>query len=190
MSRKDERSDGQSFEIVRQRPNYYTFLISHHRSVFLPSYFIGIINATRGRQQQARYTHYSAEQLESVDWELIQHCSPQFTSSALARFHIHYSDEQLHKMDWELLHLCSTSFTSSALALFHFWSLHAYAANCQTTSPFPTYSLAHPEPTSTKNIKTASPKCTSIDWILILFFSLRSKWMPGDLESIDTDSGG
>ena len=104
--------------------------------------------------------------------------------------HIHYSDEQLHKMDWELLHLCSTSFTSSALALFHFWSLHAYAANCQTTSPFPTYSLAHPEPTSTKNIKTASPKCTSIDWILILFFSLRSKWMPGDLESIDTDSGG
>mmetsp|Transcript_18445 Transcript_18445/g.28721 ORF Transcript_18445/g.28721 Transcript_18445/m.28721 type:complete len:107 (+) Transcript_18445:2141-2461(+) len=46
-----------------------------------------IITATNGCHQLARYIHYGNEQVEEVDWDLLQLCSTSFTPSALARFH-------------------------------------------------------------------------------------------------------
>ena len=46
-----------------------------------------IITAYDGRKQLAKYIHYTEAQLEEVDWELLQLCSQNFTSTALARFH-------------------------------------------------------------------------------------------------------
>ena len=46
-----------------------------------------IITTAQGRQQLARYIHYTAEQLDEIDWDLLQICSTSFTSTALARFH-------------------------------------------------------------------------------------------------------
>ena len=43
-----------------------------------------IITAINGRSQLARYIHYNNVQLEEVNWELLQLCSPNFTSTALA----------------------------------------------------------------------------------------------------------
>ena len=59
------------------------------------------------------YIHYSKEQLQSIDWELLQHCSSQFTSTALARFHFYkashhqwFTEERANKFNSDISPTC------------------------------------------------------------------------------------
>lgn len=72
-----------------------------------------IITAANGRQQLARYIHYTEEQLAAVDWETLQQSSKCFTTTAMARFHFcksfnnqWYTDAQAHKYNNDLSSKC------------------------------------------------------------------------------------
>ena len=79
-----------------------------------------IITTAQGRQQLARYIHYTANQLEEIDWDLLQICSTSFTSTALARFHFckafnnqWYTEAQAHKFNDALDPTCRCCHSSS-----------------------------------------------------------------------------
>jgi len=81
---------GSSSQFAPQLPNASSLMLhlpdgSLHGNIkrILPP----IITSTNGCRQLACYIHYDNEQVEEVDWDLLQLCSTSFTSSALARFH-------------------------------------------------------------------------------------------------------
>jgi len=135
---------GSSSQIAPQLPNVSSLMLhlpdgSLHGNIkrTLPP----IITAANGRRQLARYIRYDNEQLEEVDWDLLQICSNSFTSSALARFRFcksfniqWFTDAQANKFNNSLDPTCRFCYASRE-TIAHVFSCPSRAAVHNKASP-------------------------------------------------------